>query len=155
MSAPARRTVEVSEQQIQEDLIRLDTYRAQLNAVVQQHQLLTASRQEHLRAQESLEGIDRAPADAPMLLPLGAEAFVRGSVDQSAPVLVGIGSGVVVEMERPKVVELIHERIGRIDQAVRDLEGQMTQLDDRIQILSRRLDAVARASPSGPDVGST
>jgi len=144
---------EVTEQQVQEDLLRLEAYRNQLNSALQQHQILTASLQDHLRARESLDGVESAPAAAELLLPLGGEAYVRGSVDRNAPVLIGIGSGVVVEMERPKVAELISQRVGRIDQAVRDLEGQMTTLDERIQILTRRLDAIARSSAGGPDVG--
>jgi len=144
---------EVTEQQVQEDLMRLDAYRNQLNALLQQHQILTASRQDHVRARESLEGVDRAPHGSELLLPLGGEAYVRGSVDLNAPVLIGVGSGIVVEMERPKVVELLAQRVSRIDQAVRDMEGQMSGLDDRIQILSRRLDAIARASATAGDVG--
>jgi len=151
MSASAPR---VTEQQVQEDLMRLDAYRNQLNALLQQHQILSASRQDHLRARESLEGVDRAPASAELLLPLGGETFVRGSVDREAPVLVGMGSGVVVEMERLKVVELLAERIVRIEQALRDLEGQMTSLDERIQALSQRLDSIARESGAPVDVGS-
>ena len=141
------------EREVQEDLMRLDAYRSQFNAALQQHQLLTGSRQEHLRARESLEGVEGAAADAELLLPLGAETYVRGSVDRRAAVLLGVGSGVVVEMERPKVVELLSQRILQIDQAIRDLEGQMTALDERIQILSRRLDQVARANAMGSDVG--
>ena len=144
----------VTEQQVQEDLIRLDAYRNQLNALLQQHQILTASRQDHIRARESLEGVDRAPASAELLLPLGGETFVRGSVDRNAPVLVGVGSGIVVEMERPKVVELVAQRVVRIEQALRDLEGQMSTLDERIQALSQRLDSLARETGVPTDVGS-
>jgi len=151
MSASAPR---VTEQQVQEDLMRLDAYRNQLNALLQQHQILSGSRQDHIRARESLEGVDRAPAATELLLPLGGETFVRGSVDRDAPVLVGVGSGVVVEMERLKVVELLAERIVRIEQALRDLEGQMTSLDERIQALSQRLDSIARESGAPVDVGS-
>lgn len=143
---------EVSEQQVQEDLMRLDAYRNQLNALVQQYQILSSSRTEHLRARESLEGIDRAEASSEFLLPLGGEAFVRGSVDRAAPVLIGVGSGIVVEMNRAQVTELLAQRIGRIEQAARDVEGQMATLDERIQLLSRRLDDLAR-SQSGGDVG--
>jgi prefoldin alpha subunit len=150
---PASQPELPSDQEVQEDLMRLDAYRAQLNAALQQHQILAASRQEHLRARESLEGVERANPDTEMLLPLGAETYVRGGVDRTAPILIGIGSGVVVEMERPKAVELLAQRMLQIDQAARDLEGQMTALDDRIQILSRRLDAVARASAAASDVG--
>ena len=142
-----------TEEQVQEDLIRLDAYRSQLNAALQQHQLLSASRQDHLRARESLEGVERATAESEFLLPLGAETFVRGSVDRNASVLLGIGSGVVVEMERPKVVEILHQRLLQIDQAVRDLVGVMSAVDDRILILCRRVDAIARSSAAASDVG--
>ncbi len=143
---------EVTEQQVQEDLMRLDAYRNQLNGLLQQYQILTSSRTDHLRARESLEGVDRADPGAEFLLPLGGETFVRGSVAVGAPVLIGIGSGYVVEMNRAKASELLAERLARIDQAAREVEGQMATLDERIQILSRRLDDIARSGP-GSDVG--
>jgi chaperonin cofactor prefoldin len=54
-----------------------------------------------------------------------------------------------VEMERPKVAELLADRLVKIDQAIRDLEGQMNALDERIQLLSRRLESVSRDPASG------
>jgi len=150
MSANA---TEVTEQQVQEDLMRLEAYRNQLNALIQQYQILNASRTEHARARESLEGVDRVDPDAELLFPLGGEAFVRGSIDRNAPVLIGIGSGIVVEMNRAQVTELLAQRLLRIEQAVRDIEGQMAGLDERIQLLSRRLDEIARSGPAGSDVG--
>jgi prefoldin alpha subunit len=141
-----------TEQQVQEDLMRLDAYRSQLNALLQQYQILASSRTDHLRARESLEGIERTDAGAELLLPLGGEAYVRGSVAREAPVLIGIGSGIAVEMDRAKVTELLAQRVVRIEQATRDLESQMSTLDERIQLLSRRLDEVARSTTDG-DVG--
>lgn len=132
------------EAEVQEDLMRLEAYRNQLSASLQQHQILTASRAEHERARESLEGVDRAAADAELLIPLGGETFVRGTIDRGAQVLIGVCSGVVVEMDRPKVAELLAQRTVKIEQAVRDLEGQMNALDERIQLLSRRLETVSR-----------
>jgi prefoldin alpha subunit len=155
MTAEATPTESQLEAQVQEDLMRLDAYRNQLNALLQQHQILAASRQDHLRARESLEGVEAAPAGTELLLPLGGEAFVRGSVDLRAPVLIGIGSGVVVEMERPKVIELLAERVKRIDQAVREMEGQIGTLDERIQAISRRIDAIARPGGATANVGGT
>jgi prefoldin alpha subunit len=143
----------VTEEQVQEDLMRLEAYRNQLNALIQQYQILTASRAEYLRARESLEGIDRSAPDSELLLPLGGESFVRGSVVRDAPVLIGIGSGVIVEMNRAQVTELLAQRLIRIEEAVRDLESKMSSLDERIQLLSRRLDEIARSGPAGSDVG--
>ncbi len=140
---------EKMEAEFQEDLLRLEAYRNQLSASLQQHQILSTSRVEHERARESLEGVDHAPADAELIIPLGGETFVRGTVDRSAMVLIGVGSGVVVEMERPKVAELLAQRVVKIDEAVRDLEGQMNALDERIQMLSRRIESVSRGASSG------
>jgi prefoldin alpha subunit len=149
MAGNEPQTEEKIEAEVQEDLMRLEAYRSQLSASLQQHQLLTGSRAEHDRARESLEGVDRAAADAELLIPLGGETFARGTVDRRAPILIGMGSGVVVEMERPKVVELLADRLLKIDQAIRDLEGQMNALDERIQLLSRRLESVSRDPAAG------
>ncbi|HYA57606.1 MAG TPA: prefoldin subunit alpha [Thermoplasmata archaeon] len=153
MASPARRPEEDLEVKVQEDLARLEAYRNQLNALLQQHQILSASRQDHLRARESLEGIERTTPDSELLLPLGGETLVRGSIDRSSPVLIGVGSGVLVEMERPKASELLAQRMQQIDATLRDLEGQMNAIDERIQILSRRLESVARAAGGPSDVG--
>jgi prefoldin alpha subunit len=143
----------VTEQQVQEDLMRLEAYRNQLNALIQQYQILSSSRTEHARARESLEGVDRSDPLAEMLIPLGGETFVRGSIARDEPVLIGIGSGIVVEMNRAQVTELLAQRSIRIEQAVREIEGQMAGLDERIQLLSRRLDEIARSQSGGSDVG--
>lgn len=150
MSSSGRETPP-SEQQVQEGLLRLDSFRAQLNAMIQQHQYLTSSRGEHLRAKESLEGFERSGDGGELLVPLGAEAFVRGQTVRSSSILLGIGSGLIVEMERPKAIELIAQRVGRIDQAMEELEGQMRTLDERISMLSERLDRMTRG---GAEPGS-
>jgi prefoldin alpha subunit len=153
MASPSSKPESNAEAEVQEDLMRLDAYRNQLNAMLQQFQILSASRTEHARARESLEGVERADPSTEMLLPLGGEAYVRGSISRDQPVLIGMGSGVVVEMDRSKVAELLAERLVRIDQALRETEGQMGALDERIQMLSRRLDDLARSGPAGPNVG--
>lgn len=137
------------EQQVQEDLVRLDAFRGQLNAMLQQHQYLTGSRAEHVRARETLEGFERPTDSGELLVPLGAETFVRGQTIRSSSILLGIGSGLVVEMERPKAAELLAQRVTRIDQAMEELEGQMRTLDERINALSERLDRLSRGGAVG------
>jgi prefoldin alpha subunit len=145
----------ITEEQFQEDVMRLEAYRNQLSAILQQHEILSSSRVEHFRARESLEGVDRAAPGTEFILPLGGETFVRGSVVKDSPVLLGIGSGIVVEMDRAKVLEVLAERATKIEQAVRDLEGQGGALEERIQLLSRRLESISRGPPPTGHVGRT
>lgn len=142
-----------TEEQVQEDLMRLEAYRNQLNALLQQHQMLTNSRVDHERARETLEGLESLEASREVVIPIGADAFVRGKATPESPVLVGLGSGIIAEMDRSRVVELLHERTSRIDQATRDLEGQIRTIEERVETLSQKLDALARDGESGPEVG--
>ncbi len=143
----------VTEEQVQEDLMRLEAYRNQLNTLLQQHQYLSASAGDHRRARETLEGIEGTADSGEFLIPVGGEAYLRGTVDRGAKVLIGVGSGVVTEMPRPQASELLADRIGKIDVARQELEGQMGELEARIDALSQRLDAMTRGAARTDDVG--
>lgn len=145
MSTPRDESPPVTEEQVRDDLMRLDLYRNQLSQMLQQHQLITASRSDHLRARETLEGLDRTGSDPELLLPVGGDTFLRGTPRDSSHVLVGIGSGIVVEMDRAKASQLLADRTTRLDQAAMDLETQMRALEERITVLSSRLEALSRA----------
>jgi prefoldin alpha subunit len=152
MSTPPAGARPVTEEQVRDDLMRLDLYRNQLSQMLQQLQLITASRADHQRARETLEGLDRTGADPELLVPVGGDTFLRGAPRDSARVLVGIGSGIVVEMDRPKASQLLAERLVRLHQAAQDLETQMRALEERISVLSSRLEALSQtAERAGPD----
>ncbi|MCI4318807.1 MAG: prefoldin subunit alpha [Thermoplasmata archaeon] len=151
----AGRPIADAEQQVQEDLARLEAYRNQLSAMMQQYQYLGASRADHQRAREALEGLDRASKEAELLIPLGADTFLRGSAAPGAKVLLGVGSGVVMEADAPQVSEILAQRAGKIEAASKELEGQIGTLEQRIDMLQQRLEALARSTsqPATGDVG--
>lgn len=153
MSAPSREEIE---QQVQEDLMRLDAYRNQLSQMIQQHQMLAASRADHLRAREALHGLEAARDDTDVLLPLGGEAYIHGRPDRSGPVFLGIGAGYVAELDRPRAAERLAERTKQIETAARDLEAQILQVEERMTILRRRVESLEARSAGEPvqgDVG--
>jgi prefoldin alpha subunit len=146
MSTPRDEPRPVTEEQVRDDLMRLDLYRNQLSQMLQQHQMISASRADHQRARETLDGLDRTGSDPELLLPVGGDTFLRGSPRDSDHVLVGIGSGIVVEMDRPKASQVLAERLVRLDQASQDLETQMRSLEERISVLSSRLEALSQSA---------
>ena len=146
MSSPSNEVRPPTEEQVRDDLMRLDLYRSQLSQMLQQHQMISASRSDHQRARETLEGLDRPDRETELLVPVGGDTFVRGAPKDTGHVLLGIGSGVVVEMERSKASEVLAERLVRLDQAGRDLEGQMHALEERITVLSNRLEALNQSA---------
>ncbi len=149
----ARAPATTPEQQVQEDLMRLDAYRTQLSQLLQQSQFLESSRADHLRARETLDGLDQLDSSREIVIPLGAETYVRGTAATNAPVLIGIGSGVVAEMDRAKASEVLHERLTRLDQAGRELGGQIDAIQERIDILTQRIEAMTQSgqAPAATD----
>lgn len=133
---------ESPESQVQDDLVRLDAYRNQLNQMLQQHQILGASRADHLRAREALEGLGRDSAEGDVLVPIGGEAFIHGRPDRSGPVFLGIGSGFVAELPRAVATEMLAQRTKQIEDAAGELEGQMRGLEERITLIGRRVEAM-------------
>ncbi|MCI4323362.1 MAG: prefoldin subunit alpha [Thermoplasmata archaeon] len=146
MSASAR-----VEDQVQEDLMRLEAYRGQLSAVYQQYQMLTASRADHQRARDALDGLDVATPPSDVLIPIGGEAFIRGNPDRTGKVFLAVGSGLVAEIDRGQARETLQQRLKQIDEAGRDLEGQIRQLEVRIRGISQRIESLS--ARSGPSAG--
>jgi prefoldin alpha subunit len=145
MSTPKEEMPPVTEEQVRDDLMRLELYRNQLSQMLQQLQLISASRADHQRARETLEGLERVGTDPELLIPVGGDTFLRGAPRDRAHALVGIGSGIVVEMEQPKASQLLSDRLNRLDQASQDLETQIRSLEERITVLSSRLEALSQS----------
>jgi prefoldin alpha subunit len=149
VSTPRRPT----EQDLQSDLLRLEAYRNQLAALLRQLQYLANSYQDHRRARETLEGLEAASSPVESLIPIGGDAFVRGTADRAAPVLMGLGAGVLAEMPRPKASELLAERLKQLEEARRGLETQIGELEGRIDALTQRVDAMSQGASGSGDVG--
>jgi prefoldin alpha subunit len=143
------------QQQMQDDLVRLEAYRNQLGALLQQQQILVQSRADHARARDALDGLEQGADETEALIPLGAETFVRGKPNRTAPVFIGVGSGVAVEVDRAKAREMVAERLKEIERAGQELEAQMRVIEERVQALSDRLEALnaraERESGASPD----
>jgi prefoldin alpha subunit len=140
-----------TERQVQEDLVRLEAYRAQLSSLWRQLDYLRLSIAEHSRARQVLEDVDRWDRERELLLPLGGETYLRARPGDLDRVLLGMGAGVVAELPRAAALEKINERLLRLEKADRELEGQARRMEQETQALSERLEAIAEQGPAeGP-----
>ncbi len=140
------------EEEVQEQIARLDAYRNQLNAMLRQHELLRMSLGDHTRARQVLEEMERFDSRQEILLPVGGEVFVRAEPTDKDRVLLGLGRGVTVEMERPRALEMVNERILRLERSERELGEQIHRLEEQVAMISQRLELAAQqeASPNPP-----
>lgn len=145
-------TEESLQASVQEDLYRLEAYREQLTALVRQQELLRMSLESHARAQKTLEELEHMDTAREILLPIGAEAFIQATPRSKDKVLLGIGSGVVAELERSRALEILSQRRSQLEKSevsllnqVRKVEGEANAIQSRVQAIYQAAQAQSEA----------
>src|SRR3989304_6106493 len=106
----------------------LDQYRSQLEALLQQQEIIRISLEEHMRARETLLRYQKAGAGAEVLMPVGANSFVVAEVRDPERAFVGIGSDLIVHDAIPAQLARLDARIKSISEAANAI-GQRDGLD--------------------------
>ncbi len=127
----------VEEKEIQQSVGTLELYRAQLDALSRQAELIDMSRAEHTRALETLRSIKDAKKGSEILVPIGASSFVFAKIDSNKKAIVGLGSGVSVE-------EDIESAIERIERMLKDIEGAEAKVAAAISRVERDASALTQ-----------
>ena len=112
----------------------LDQYRAQLDALQRQVEIVQLGLEENLRARETAGQYQHAGKGAEVLVPIGGNVFLFAEVRDPDRTLVGIGSDLVVQDTIPSTLE-------RLEARVRDLRGAQEAVAQQIAELERRLEA--------------
>jgi prefoldin alpha subunit len=134
----------MTDEDMQNDLARLEEYRNQAGAILRQQEMIRMTIAEHQRARDTLEELERLDNKRELLAPVGAETFVMVTPGSTEKVIMGLGCGFVVEVERVRGLEMLNERIGSLDRAQQEMVNQLQQLDNEAQALSQRLEAAIK-----------
>ncbi len=132
----------VSEAELRRAVNVLDAYRAQLDALQKQQEILALSLEEMMRARETMARYQKAGEGAEVLVPVGGNAFLFGKVADPDRAIVGIGSDVLVEESIPAALERIDARITQVQEAVGGLAQRIADLDARVQAQSEFVQGV-------------
>ena len=111
----------------------LEQYRAQIEALAQQQEIVRVSLEEHLRARETLSRYKQAGAGAEVLVPVGAQSFLVGEVKDADKAFVGIGSDLVV-------FDVIPTQLERLDARIKSITDAANAIGQRIGEMQRRAD---------------
>lgn len=111
----------------------LDQYRSQLEALLQQQEIIRISLEEHMRARETLLRYEKAGAGAEVLMPVGANSFVVAEVRDPERAFVGIGSDLIVHDAIPVQLERLDARIKSISEAATAIGGRIGEVQERAE----------------------
>jgi prefoldin alpha subunit len=125
--------VSASEQDLRRGVAVLEQYRAQLEALAQQQEIIRVSLEEHLRARETLTRSREAGEGAEILVPVGAQSFVVAQVRDAGKAFVGIGSDLIVYDEIPAQLERLDARIKSITDAANAVGQRLSEIQRRAE----------------------
>lgn len=127
-----------SEKDLRRGVAVLEQYRAQIEALAQQQEIIRISLEEHMRARETLVRYQEAGKGAEILVPLGANSFVVAEVKDPEKAFVNIGADLLVHDSIPTQME-------RLDARIKSIADAANAIGQRLEELQRRAEAQSAA----------
>src|SRR2546428_849850 len=109
--------VSAGETELRRGIAVLDQYRANIETLAQQQEIVRVSLEEHLRARETLVRYQEAGKAAEILVPIGANSFLVAQSREVDKAFVSIGSDLLVYDGTAKQLERLDARIKSITDA--------------------------------------
>ncbi len=127
----------MNEQEMRQAMGTLEAYKAQLEAINEQGQLLQMSLEDHSRAKDTLEAIAKGKPGEEVLMPVGGGAYVYASIVRNGRVLVGVGTGVSIDKPMEDAIATVDARIGELMDALKKVSESRTVVESKMQQLSQ------------------
>jgi prefoldin alpha subunit len=130
----------MNEQELRQAMSALEMFRAQLESIAENQQLIQLSLEELGRARETLVQYQKSKQDDELLVPIGGGSYVFAKVADNSKAIVGIGTGTSVEKSLDDAVKTMDERAQELMDTMKKLtdrrmaiEGQANQLSEAVQ----------------------
>jgi prefoldin alpha subunit len=121
---------------LRQALAVLDAYKAQLDSLSSQLQLLQMSLEEAVRARETLQAFAKAKVGDEIMVPIGASSFIFAQVADTEKAVVGIGNRLSQERPLNEAVEYLDANIEEIGEALKKATEAGAELENRARQLS-------------------
>jgi len=125
--------VSAGETELRRGIAVLDQYRAQIETLAQQQEIIRISLEEHMRARETLVRYREAGKAAEVLVPIGANSFLVAQSKDIDKAFVSIGSDLLVYDDVDRQVERLDARIKSITEAANAIGQRLGDFQRRAE----------------------
>ncbi|MCX6695799.1 MAG: prefoldin subunit alpha [Candidatus Altiarchaeota archaeon] len=124
------------EQELQKTLMQLESERRRMEALSKQGQAVEAAMMEVNATIQAIESLKDVKEGTEMLVPMGANTFVKATLKDRENILVGIGAGASVEKTRADAVKSLESRREQLNKSMGALHKMSAELAGRIEGLN-------------------
>ena len=129
----------MNEQELRQALGAMEVYKAQLEGILEQQQLVQMSLEELGRGKATVSEFMKAAEGDEILVPVGGGSFVRAKVDNSQKILVNVGSGITVEKTAEEAIQLMDVRAQEMMDAMKKLSESRNVIEMKSAQLNQML----------------
>jgi len=140
----------MNEAELRQAMSTLEIFRAQLESINQNQQLVQLSLEELGRAKETLVQYQKAKEGDELLVPIGGGSFVFAKVATNAKVIVGIGTGVSVERPLEEAIKTMDDRAAELMDTMKKLTDRRMVIEEQAGPLSQAIEQELQALQGGP-----
>jgi len=83
-------------------------------------------------ASMTLEGLEKEKENSELLVPIGANSYIKARLENPDRIIVGMAAGVSVEKTSQEAKEIIKKRLENLEKTRMSLQQQFAQVADRI-----------------------
>jgi prefoldin alpha subunit len=116
----------------------LAVYKEQIALIKRESERISLTAVDLANALSTMESLRKEDAERAMLVPVGGGTMIKGTM-KDARILVPIGSGYIVEMEREKAIAEIKKRIDATKKAVEKLNEEFNKIAGKLREASGQL----------------
>jgi len=140
----------MNESELRQAMSTLEIFRAQLDSITQNQQLVQISLEELGRAKETLVQYQKAQDGDELLVPIGGNSFVFAKVATTAKAIVGIGTGVSVEKPIDEAIKTMDDRAAELIDSMKKLTDRRMAIEEQASTLSQAVEMEMQALQRGP-----
>lgn len=139
----------MNEQELRQAMSTLELFRAQLESIAENQQLIQISLEELGRARETLNQFQKAKEGDELLVPIGGNSFVFAKVATNAKAIVGIGTGISVEKSMDEAVKTMDDRSKELLDTMNKLNDRRLAIEEQANVLSQAVQEEVQALQRG------
>jgi prefoldin alpha subunit len=140
----------MNEAELRQAISTLEIFRAQLESINQNQQLVQISLEELGRAKETFVQYRKAKEGDELLVPVGGNSFVFAKVATNAKAIVGIGTGVSVEKSMEDAIKIMDDRAAELMDSMKKLADRRMVIEEQAATLSQAVDMELQTLQRGP-----
>lgn len=135
----------MNEQELRQAMSTLEIFRAQLESIAQNQQLIQISLEELERARETLNQYQKAKEGDELLVPIGGNSFVFAKVATNSKAIVGVGTGISVEKSMEEAIKTMGDRSKELFDTMSKLNERRMAIEEQANVLSQTVQQEVQA----------